>query len=70
MGAAGRFVTQFFLLFLLGALCGKLMDDTGSALAIARALAERLGRQRAILAVVLACALLTYAASASSWLVS
>jgi H+/gluconate symporter-like permease len=60
MGGAARFVAQFFPLFLLGALFGKLMDDTGSALAIARALAERLGRQRAILAVVLACAMLTY----------
>ena len=60
MGAAARFVAQFFPLFLLGALFGKLMDDTGSALAIARSLAGRLGRQRAILAVVLACALLTY----------
>ncbi len=55
MGGAARFVAQFFPLFLLGALFGKLMDDTGSALAIARALADRLGRQRAILAVVLAC---------------
>ncbi len=53
-------VAQFFPLFLLGALFGKLMDDTGSALAIARALADRLGRQRAILAVVLACGILTY----------
>jgi H+/gluconate symporter-like permease len=60
MGGAARFVAQFFPLFLLGALFGKLMDDTGAALAIARALAERLGRQRAILAVVLACAILTY----------
>src|SRR5271165_3507416 len=60
MGGAARFLAQFFPLFLLGALFGKLMDDTGAALAIARALAERLGRQRAILAVVLACAILTY----------
>ena len=60
MNGAARFVAQFFPLFLLGALFGKLMDDSGSALAIARALSERLGRQRAILAVVLACAMLTY----------
>ena len=60
MGGAARFVAQFLPLFLLGALFGKLMDDTGSALAIARALADRLGRQRAILAVVLACGILTY----------
>ncbi len=60
MNGAARFVAQFFPLFLLGALFGKLMDDSGSALAIAHALSERLGRQRAILAVVLACAILTY----------
>jgi H+/gluconate symporter-like permease len=60
MNGAARFVAQFFPLFLLGALFGKLMDDSGSALAIARALSDRLGRERAILAVVLACAMLTY----------
>jgi hypothetical protein len=37
MAAAARFIAQFFPLFLLGALFGKLMDDSGSALAIARA---------------------------------
>jgi H+/gluconate symporter-like permease len=58
MRSASAFITQFFPLFLLGALFGKL--DSGSALAIARALTGRLGRERAILAVVLACAMLTY----------
>jgi len=42
------------------AVFGKLMDDSGSATAIARTLTARLGPQRAILSVVLACALLTY----------
>jgi len=60
MAAAARFIAQFFPLFLMGALFGKLMDDSGSALAIARGLAGRLGRERAILAIVLAGALLTY----------
>jgi len=36
------------------------LDDSGSATAIARTLTRRLGPERAILAVVLACALLTY----------
>ncbi|MDQ8020231.1 MAG: GntP family permease [Moraxellaceae bacterium] len=58
-GAAG-FVAQFFPLFLLGALFGKLMDDSGSVQAIARTMTEKLGTQRAILAVVLAGALVTY----------
>ena len=60
MGGAGAFVAKFFPIFLLGAVFGKLMDDSGSALAIARALTERLGPERTILAVVLAGTLLTY----------
>ena len=60
MAAAGGFVIQFFPLFLLGAVFGKLMDDSGSAEAIAQGIVARLGAQRAILAVVLACAVLTY----------
>jgi H+/gluconate symporter-like permease len=60
MRAAGDFIVPFFPLFLLGAVFGKLMDDSGSAEAIARGMVERLGAQRSILAVVLACAVLTY----------
>lgn len=60
MGAAAGFFAQFFPLFLLGALFGKLMEDSGSVAAIARLMTERLGKQRAILAVVLAGALVTY----------
>jgi H+/gluconate symporter-like permease len=60
MGSAALFIAQFFPLFLLGALFGKLMDDSGSVEAIARFMTERLGARRAILAVVLAGALVTY----------
>jgi H+/gluconate symporter-like permease len=60
MDAAARFIAQFFPLFLLGALFGKLMDDSGSVQAIAKFMGERLGPQRAVLAVVLAGALVTY----------
>ena len=58
-GAAG-FIANFFPLFLLGGVFGKLMDDSGAALSIARTITERLGTGRAIMAVVLACAALTY----------
>ena len=58
-GAAG-FVAQFFPIFLLGALFGKLMEDSGSVSAIARFVGDRLGTRRAILAVVLVGALVTY----------
>lgn len=60
MSSAGGFIVQFFPLFLLGAIFGKLMDDSGAAEAIAHGIVGKLGEQRAILAVVLACAVLTY----------
>src|SRR6185437_7154845 len=60
MGSAGTFLAQFFPLFLLGALFGKLMEDSGSVTAIAEFMIERLGTGRAILAVVLAGAVVTY----------
>src|SRR5499427_2985869 len=60
MGSAAQFIAQFFPIFLLGALFGKLMDDSGSVQTIASFMGEKLGHQRAILAVVLAGALVTY----------
>lgn len=60
MGAAAEFLAQFFPLFLLGALFGKLMEDSGSVEVIAQYMTKTLGSQRAILAVVLAGAIVTY----------
>src|SRR4029078_8053399 len=60
MGSAARFVGQFFPLFLLGALFGKLMEDSGSVTSIAQFMTDKLGPNRAILAVVLAGAIVTY----------
>jgi H+/gluconate symporter-like permease len=60
MESTGGFIVQFFPLFLLGAVFGKLMDDSGAAESIAQGIVGRLGSRRAILAVVLACAVLTY----------
>lgn len=60
MGAAAGFVAQFFPLFLLGAIFGKLMDDSGSVNTIAQFMTDKLGAERAILAVVLAGAIVTY----------
>ncbi|MCB8822026.1 GntP family permease [Microvirga rosea] len=60
MGGAARFVAQWFPMFLLGGLFGKLMDDSGSITAIARFLTKRLGVHRTILSVVLASAVVTY----------
>jgi H+/gluconate symporter-like permease len=60
MGSATRFLAQFFPLFLLGAVFGKLMDDSGSVSAVADFMTKNLGERRAMLAVVLAGALVTY----------
>lgn len=60
MPAMGAFIVQFFPLFLLGALFGKLMDDTGSARSLAAWIVAKLGEANTIPAVVLACAVLTY----------
>ncbi len=60
MTNVGDFVTAFFPLFLLGAVFGKLMDDTGSAQSIAETVSRRLGPDRAIVSVVICCAVLTY----------
>lgn len=60
MPALGAFVVAFFPLFLLGAVFGKLMEDSGAARVIAQAIVARLGARQAILAIVLACAVLTY----------
>jgi H+/gluconate symporter-like permease len=60
MRAAAGFLAQFFPLFLLGALFGKLMEDSGSVTAIADFMTRKLGAERAILAVVLGGAVVTY----------
>lgn len=60
MGSAAQFLAQFFPLFLLGALFGKLMEDSGAVQAIAGYMTEKLGTHRAMLAVTLAGAMVTY----------
>ncbi|MGC9523972.1 MAG: GntP family permease [Limnospira sp.] len=60
MPALGAFTILYFPLFLLGAIFGKMMDDSGSAQAIADVIVAKLGPKQSILAVVLCCAILTY----------
>ncbi len=60
MGATGGFIASFFPLFLLGAIFGKLIEDSGSAEVLANTIIRLLGDDKAILAVVLACAVMTY----------
>ncbi len=60
MPALGTYFATYFPLFMLGAVFGKLMDESGAARSIAHSIVAWVGGGRAILAVVLACALLTY----------
>lgn len=60
MSGATRFIAQWFPLFLLGGLFGKLMGDSGSVSAIAQYLTDKLGTKRTMLAVVIASAIVTY----------
>jgi H+/gluconate symporter-like permease len=60
MASAAGYVRAFFPLFLLGAVFGKLMETSGAAATIAGIIARTLGPRQSILAVVLACGVLTY----------
>ena len=60
MRSGAGFLAQFFPLFLLGALFGKLMEDSGSVTSIADFMTQKLGAKRVILAVVLGGAVVTY----------
>jgi H+/gluconate symporter-like permease len=60
MASAAGYIRSFFPLFLLGAVFGKLMETSGAAGSIAGVIARALGPGRSILAVVLACGVLTY----------
>lgn len=54
------FIASWFFMFLLGSIFGKFMEDTGAADSVAAWITGLLGKQRAVLAVVAACAVLTY----------
>ena len=60
MPALGQYAITYFPLFLLGAIFGKVMDVSGSAKSIADFIVKVIGARRAILAIVLACGILTY----------
>ena len=60
MPALGGYLLLYFPVFLLGSIFGKLMSDSGAASVIGQYVALRLGAERGLLAVVLACAVLTY----------
>lgn len=58
-GFVGYF-KSYFMIFLVGALFGQVMDKSGAALGIAKLFVDKLGAKYAVLAVSLACAALVY----------
>lgn len=55
-----NYVKVYFPFFLLGAVFGKAMEESGAAASIAKMIVKKLGAKQAILSVVLSCAILTY----------
>jgi H+/gluconate symporter-like permease len=60
MTSLGRYVVLFFPIFMLGAIFGKLMADSGASATIAQTIIRRIGAGHAITAVTLACGVLTF----------
>lgn len=58
-GAVG-FIAKYFPIFLLGAIFGKLMQDSGSAKTIAMTVIKFVGKKHSAIAIVFSSALLTY----------
>ncbi len=60
MTSFGNYIKSNFPVFMIGALFGKFMDVSGNAQSIARVIIRKFGKDRAILSVVLATAVLIY----------
>ena len=54
------FIASWYLMFLTGAIFGKVMEDSGAADSVSKWIVSKIGMKRAALAVVMACAVLTY----------
>ncbi|VVE06229.1 transporter [Pandoraea communis] len=60
LAKVSTFIKLFFPVFLLGALFGKVIELSGNARAISASIVRLVGGHRAMLVIVLVCALLTY----------
>lgn len=60
MVKAMGYAKSYFPIFLLGAVFGKVMEESGAAKAIAHWIIKKIGASKGITAVVLACGVLTY----------
>ena len=59
MARAGSFVSSYFLIFLLGALFGAVVEISGAAESIAQLIVNRLGERFILVGIVIASAILT-----------
>src|SRR4051812_30475916 len=60
MDSLAAFVRNYFPVFMLGALFGKLIEVSGFARSIAAAISRAAGRRHAMLGIVVICALMVY----------
>ena len=60
MSGFANYVKNWFPVFMLGAIYGKIMEASGAAKSIAFYLSKIIGYKRAIFAIVIICAILTY----------
>ena len=60
MAGFSGFIASWYLMFLLGAIFGKVMEDSGAADSVSKWIVSKIGMKRAVLAIVIACAVLTY----------
>lgn len=54
------FARDYLMIFMLGGIFGKLMELTGAAHAIGKVVVNLVGKKRAVIAVILACSIMTY----------
>jgi len=60
MPSLANYAKSYFPMFLLGAVFGKVMEESGAAQSIAYFITKKLGAKYAVVAVMLSCAILTY----------
>ncbi|KAA9029991.1 GntP family permease [Niallia endozanthoxylica] len=60
MAGFSGFIASWYLMFLTGAIFGKVMEDSGAADSISKWIVGKIGMKRAALAIIIACAVLTY----------
>lgn len=60
MDGFSGFITSWYLMFLAGAIFGKVMEDSGAAESVSHWIVSKIGMKHSVLAIVLASAVLTY----------